>query len=306
MEAQVTPRLTIGLPVYNGEEFLAQALDALLGQTFADFRLVISDNASTDGTADVCRAYRRRDRRIVYTRAPENRGVAWNFNHVVHLAEGEYFKWATHDDRCAPDFVARCIEVLDRDPRVVLCYTRSHLIDRHGNILREYHNRIDATGATSYERFRDVLTHLSLCHMQFGVIRLDVLRRTGLHGAYPSSDRVLLAELALWGALHEIGEPLFQRRDHPGRLARASRSPGDLATSYDPRRSGRVRSLRWVRFVHHLGTIARAPIGLDQKLRCASWLFERRLRSWGVLPRRHTPSPGIHDAAPRTFPPLPG
>jgi glycosyltransferase involved in cell wall biosynthesis len=292
MEAQVSrdpaPRLSIGLPVYNGEEFLAQAFESLLGQTFSDFRLLVSDNASTDGTEDICRSYARRDPRIVYERAAENRGAAWNFNHVVHLADTEYFKWAAHDDRCAPEFLTRCIDVLDHDPRVVLCYTKSHIIDRQGNVIAEYRNRIDASAATPYVRFRNVLTHLVLCHMQFGVLRLAVLRRTGLHGAYPTSDRVLLAELALHGAFHEIDAPLFFRRDHPGRIARASRDGAELAASFDPKRSGGILSLRSMRFVHHVGTIARAPIPLEQKLRCTSWLFERRLRSWGILPRQET------------------
>jgi glycosyltransferase involved in cell wall biosynthesis len=286
------PRLTIGLPVYDGEAFLADALDSLLGQTFSDFRLLISDNASTDGTEDICRAFARRDSRVLYERAERNRGVAWNFNHVARRADTEYFKWATHDDRCAPTFVERCIEVLDRDPRVVLCYTKSHIIDAQGRVIAEYRNRIDATGPTPYERFRDVLRKLSLCHLQFGILRTGVLSDSGLHGAYPTSDRVLLAELALRGTFHEIDAPLFLRRDHPARPARASRSRTDLAGFFAPGRSGGLLSLRSRRFIHHLGTIARAPIGLEQKVRCASWLVERRLRSWGVLPRPATSMAG--------------
>jgi glycosyltransferase involved in cell wall biosynthesis len=298
------PRLTIGLPVYNGEEFLARALDSLLAQTFTDFRLVISDNASTDGTADICRDYAQRDARIVIHRAAENGGVAWNFNRVVHLADTEYFKWATHDDLCAPELVDRCVEVLDREPRVVLCYTKSCFIDRQGKVVAEYQNAIDASADTPYERFRNVLTNLSLCHMQLGVTRLAVLRQTGLHGAYPTSDRVLLAELALLGRFHEIDATLFFRRDHPGRPARASRSLAELAVAFDPRRSGTVLPTRWLRFRHHLATIARAPIAREQKLRCAAWLFERRLRSWGVLPKRIPPSGDVGDTRPQRFPGL--
>jgi len=92
------PRLCIGLPVYNGEEYLAQAVESVLGQTFDDFRLIISDNASTDGTEEICRSYAQRDSRVEYHRVGENRGAAWNFNRVVGLADSEYFQWATHDD----------------------------------------------------------------------------------------------------------------------------------------------------------------------------------------------------------------
>jgi glycosyltransferase involved in cell wall biosynthesis len=279
-----TPRLSIGLPVYNGEGFLAQAIDSLLGQTFTDFHLLIADNASTDRTESICRSYAERDPRIRYHRAARNRGLAWNFNRLVGLAEGDYFKWATHDDLCAPELVARCIEVLDRDRGVVLCYTKSQIIDGQGNVVSPYDNRIDGTHQSAFDRFRDVLTNLFWCHMQFGVIRLDVLRRTGLHGAYPTSDRVLLGELALHGRFYEVDAPLFSRRDHTGRAARASNSDAELAALFDSSHSAAYRSLRWTRFKNHLRSIARAPLPLDEKLQCAWWLLERRLRSWHILP----------------------
>jgi glycosyltransferase involved in cell wall biosynthesis len=155
------PRLSTGLPVHNGERFLAQAIESLVGQTFADFRLIISDNASTDRTPEICRAYEKSDPRIFYHRGAGNRGPAWNFNHVVHLADGEYFKWAAYDDVCAPELVERCIHVLDHRSPVVLCYTKSYIIDEHGTVLSAYDNPVNATGATPYERFRNVLTNLA-------------------------------------------------------------------------------------------------------------------------------------------------
>ena len=276
------PRLRIGLPVYNGERFLAQAIESLLGQTFSDFHLVIADNASTDRTEEICRSYVQRDRRISYQRSAVNRGAAWNFNCVARLADAEYFKWAAYDDLCAPDMVRRCIDVLDGNPRVVLCYTKSHIIDADGNVLSAYRNPVDATAVTPYERFRDVLTNLTLCHMLFGVIRLDVLHRTRLIGGYPTSDKILLAELALRGVFHEIDDSLFYRRDHPARPARASRSAAELAAWFDPSNAGTMQFLRWTRFVNHLRAIARVPIPLDQKLRCTSFLLQRPVRRWAA------------------------
>src|SRR5919112_5909956 len=102
------PRVTIGLPVYNGERFLEQALDGLLAQTFTDFELIISDNASTDRTPEICQAYAARDSRIRYVRQPENIGAGPNHNILVPMARGEYFKWASHDDLYDPDLVAKC------------------------------------------------------------------------------------------------------------------------------------------------------------------------------------------------------
>src|SRR5256886_15254499 len=92
------PRLSIGLPVYNGEDFLAESLDALLGQSYEDLELIISDNASTDGTADICRRYEKQDSRIRYYRQPRNIGCAPHHNFVIQQARGELIKTASHDD----------------------------------------------------------------------------------------------------------------------------------------------------------------------------------------------------------------
>ena len=107
------PRLSIGLPVYNGENYLAESLDALLGQTYEDFELIISDNASTDGTADICHSYAKQDSRIRYIRQRQNIGCAPNHNYLVDEARGELFKWASDDDLYARDMIRLCVEALD-------------------------------------------------------------------------------------------------------------------------------------------------------------------------------------------------
>src|SRR5882762_1549884 len=117
------PRISIGLPVYNGENFITDALESILGQTYTDFELIISDNASTDRTEALCKSYAARDPRIRYWRNAENLGAARNFNRVFELSSGEYFKWTAHDDVLAPDYLEKCIEASDRDPSVVLVYT---------------------------------------------------------------------------------------------------------------------------------------------------------------------------------------
>src|SRR5579872_4758271 len=114
------PRVTIGVPVFNGEAFVAETLKSLLNQTFTDFEIVISDNASTDGTGQICQTYAARDPRIHYYRSDVNRGAAWNHNRVFELAKGEYFKWNSADDLCAPEFLARCVASLDDDPAAVM------------------------------------------------------------------------------------------------------------------------------------------------------------------------------------------
>src|ERR1051325_12180076 len=92
------PRLTIGLPVYSGEKYVAEPLDALLGQTFTDFELIISDNASTDRTGSICRRYEQQDPRVRYVRQPRYIGLSPNHNFVAAQARGELFKWASRSE----------------------------------------------------------------------------------------------------------------------------------------------------------------------------------------------------------------
>src|SRR5215469_10542482 len=129
-----TPRLSIGLPVYNGERYLAESIEALLGQTYTDFELVISDNASTDSTGDICRRYEKEDSRVRYFRQPRNIGLAPNHNYVVEQARGELFKWAANDDLYARDLVERCVAALDEHPDVVLAHSWTARIDTSGTL----------------------------------------------------------------------------------------------------------------------------------------------------------------------------
>ncbi|MDQ3247643.1 MAG: glycosyltransferase, partial [Chloroflexota bacterium] len=154
------PRVTIGLPVYNGENYLTTALDAILAQTYTDFTLVISDNASTDRTQAICLAYAAADKRIRYMRNAVNWGAAPNFSRVCELATGEYFMWAAHDDIMAPDLLARCVEVLDQDATVVLCHAQIKIIDAQGEVITAYDDalKLHRIGSQQpHQRFRDLI-----------------------------------------------------------------------------------------------------------------------------------------------------
>jgi GT2 family glycosyltransferase len=130
------PRVSIGMPLYNAERYLAGTLESILGQTFCDLEVVISDNGSTDRTEQICRQYASRDNRIRYYRNEVNRGAAWNYNHVFELARGEYFKWASYDDLLAPKFLEHCVASLDQDPSAALAFTQ-FLDDDEGRSFRE-------------------------------------------------------------------------------------------------------------------------------------------------------------------------
>jgi glycosyltransferase involved in cell wall biosynthesis len=219
------PRVTVGVPVFNGESVLAETLDSLLNQTFSDFEIVISDNGSADRTEQICRAYTARDPRVRYYRNAVNRGAAWNHNHVFELARGEYFKWNSADDLCAPEFLARCVTALDRDPAAVMATSEAVVIDECGkrqslSVPGQTLLPVVPLGASAHVRFRRNIQLKHLCMSIYSLIRSDVLRQTDLIGGYADSDRTLLAHLALIGHCAVIPEVLFFNRDHPHRFSR--------------------------------------------------------------------------------------
>ena len=271
------PKVTIGVPVYNGEDYLAPALDALLAQTFDDFELIISDNASTDRSEDIARSYAARDCRVRYERSEVNRGCAWNHNRVFALARGRYFRWAAHDDHCAPTLLARTVELLDERPDVVWCHSRSSHIDAGGALLPPPHVQdvsyaapagaaVSREAAAPHQRFRAVLLGAGGCLDIFGLMRSDVVRRTGLRLPYYGDDKVFVAELGLHGRYAEVPETLFFVRVHSG-------GSGCLASSaerqrfMDPRRS-RYTLTRWHLGRGYAAAIARSGLGAAERARC--------------------------------------
>jgi glycosyltransferase involved in cell wall biosynthesis len=249
MEGNIMATVTIGLPVFNGEAFVRQAVDSILAQTYTDFELLISDNCSTDGTAAICQSYLTRDARIRYMRQPKNIGAAKNYNKLVALSSGKYFKWAAHDDVLAPRFFEECVRVLEQDPDVVLAFARTQLIGEDGEPIsaRPDHNGRplpDRNPPTSSDftigkllgadyqqtaspdpvaRFREVLFTYDSTFPVFGVMRRSALERTRRHDSYFGSDRVLLAHLALLGRFARIDAPLFLNRTHRGQSSSLSR-----------------------------------------------------------------------------------
>jgi glycosyltransferase involved in cell wall biosynthesis len=211
------PTVSIGLPVYNGEKYLAVALNSIISQDFEDFELIISDNASTDSTPAICRQFSESDSRVKYSRVEVNRGAAPNYQRVFQLADGKYFKWAAHDDACLPGFLKSCVEAIEQAPAsVVLVYPRAQIIDAEGKVARVDDECLQSNDPRPYRRALHVIRNVNLAWPLFGLIRSDALRKTRLIDRFIGSDYVLLVELALLGQLWEIPEVLFQRRVHPG------------------------------------------------------------------------------------------
>ena len=177
------PLVSIGVFVYNGERFLAHQLDSLRGQTLRDFELIISDNASTDRTAEICREYEARDTRVRYIRQPGNIGAPRNWNFVADQARGQYFLGASANDFYDARMLEKCVAALAADPLAVLCYGRTCIVDEDTAERRPFLHDFSVMEARPSERFKTLRRSLVLNNAQMGVMRLDVLRRTGATGS---------------------------------------------------------------------------------------------------------------------------
>ncbi len=275
-----SPRVSVGLPVYDGERYLRASIDSILAQSDPDFELIISDNASTDGTEAICREAAERDPRVRYERQPTNRGGFWNHYHVMQLARGEYFMWAAHDDVRGPDCLAACRAVLDARPEVVLCYTATQSIDEEGRPLEAEEVRVGFDLPEAHERFRELSRMDHRLEPIYGLMRLEVLHRTPMQGQYADSDRVLLAELALHGPFHRVPETHFQRRDHVARSIRAHAVRQDRASWIHPDGSVRVTFPYFRQLAEYWKAIGRAAPTSRQRLHgyghMLGWILRQR------------------------------
>lgn len=272
------PLVSLGLPVFNGECYLAAAIESVLAQTFADFELIITDNASTDQTPAIARRFAERDTRVRYHRHERNLGAAANFNSAFALARGAYFKWCAHDDLIAPAFLEHCLEVMARPQAkdAVLVMPQRRFIDGDGRIITTDPGWEHAMSKprTSYHRL--TFAQLLRCGgeappLAFALMRTAALRRTRLIGSYFGGDMVMLTELRLLGEFWEVPEPLFFNRVGFTSPERAMRGNiGGWSAWFDGQ--GDIRrmppSLRLI--LEHVAAIGRAKLPPLKKLACLS------------------------------------
>jgi glycosyltransferase involved in cell wall biosynthesis len=315
MSMSTAPRLSIGLPVYNGETYLAESIEALLGQSFEDFELIISDNASTDGTADICRRYEKQDPRIRYFRQQRNIGLAPNHNFVFAQSRGDLFKWAASDDLYARDLLQSCVTALDEHPEVVLAHAFEAAIDGEGNVTQALEYPLATDSPRAPERFRSILFGssglferrllsasngsaesgdghefvrvdnngiLRACD-EYGVIRADVMRRIAPLGSYHHADRIIACEIALHGPFHITPDWFYFRREIPDRAYNSSPKVRARCAIQDPARANRLKNptVRLVAeyFWGYVAAIRRAPLSAADRSEClrylAQWMADR-------------------------------
>lgn len=259
------PLVSIGLPVFNGQRFLARTLTSLLGQSLADLELIISDNASTDRTQAICEDFARRDPRVRYIRQHVNIGAPRNWNVVVHEARGEFFKWASAGDISSPDALERCVEPLRRDHSIVLCYGHTQFIDEREHLLEISGADFEVNDEHPSDRLARLWSHLRLNNAQCGVLRLDVLRRTRLDRLYPSGDMALMAELALYGKFLLLPDVLLYRRQSRD-TSTSMLTPLERQRVYDPKATAPMKLIRMRRHLDNAISITRAPIPVMEKI----------------------------------------
>ncbi len=268
------PRVSVGLPVYNGERYLRISIESILTQTYSDFELIITDNASTDNTERICREYAAIDKRIRYYRNENNIGAPRNFNRAFELSRGEYLKWATSDDYVASEMIEKCLEVLDRNPSVVLCYPNAKLIDAEGTFIENYDDVLNLQDPIASHRFIQLLNRIKLAHQHLGLIRSATLKRTSLLGTHIAADINFLAELSLYGKFYELPEYLLFRRFHPGSSSWDRSSRTRQLEYSDPGRVG-VRLDTWEASWRFFVAVRNCPTPFLDKLAMYRHLFHR-------------------------------
>lgn len=264
------PEVTIGLPVYNGETHVAQAIDSLLAQSFTDLQLLISDNASSDGTEQICREYARRDSRVRYVRHSRNLGATFNWNFVAVENRSPFFKWASANDVTPPVMLERSLEALRQHSDIILCYGRTILIDERDSVIGTKDDDPEILDSQPSVRFRRVLDELVANNAQSGLIRTSALRRTRMERDYVDGDMVLMAELALLGGFRKLDDVLLYRRMSLGSATRflSDVERQDFLTPNAVRRAPVMR-----RHIDRLISVCRSPIDWREKRRTLDFVL---------------------------------
>lgn len=283
--SQIHPKISLGMPVFNGENYIGPAIRSILEQTYSDFELIIADNASRDSTEEICRHYSEKDSRVRYYRNDSNIGAAGNFNRTVELAKGEFFKWAAHDDMLAPEYLKRCLEVLQQDESLILCFPKTILVNHCGDMVGKYEvNMKNISSQRPAARFRDLVLVNHWGIEIFGLFRKSVLDATKRLASFPGSDRTFMAELGLMGRLYEIPEYLFYSRDHPER----STSTGTIhsrAGWWDTKNTGHTVFPQWRLYYELIRIVHNARLSLGERTACymcmARWLTSNL--NWAVM-----------------------
>jgi glycosyltransferase involved in cell wall biosynthesis len=278
-----TPVVSLGMPVFNGERYLATAVGSVLAQTFEDFELLICDNASTDATGDICRSFAGADPRVRYVRNPENLGAHPNFNRAFELATGRYFKWASHDDALHPGYLRACVDAMEQNTEATLCQSDIDYIDEAGNSIGTREGQLPGVDSPSpAQRFSAIVLLAHDCQAMMGLFRREQLARSRLLPSFLGADRAMLAQVALFGRFIRVPEALIRIRDHGQRYSQARKRPKDRAAWHDTSKAGKTKLPVWTMYRAYWSAVASAPIPAGEKARARLSLFEWWFRNYNA------------------------
>jgi len=296
----MTPRLSIGVPVYNGANYIAEAITSHLEQDFSDFELVVSDNCSDDGTADIVNEFVKADNRVTYSRNDTNVGGPANFNRLFRLTSGELFRWAAADDRIEPGYLSKVVEMMDADPAIVIGHSDALLIDPKSEPMLKMHQgylggdgfmeAIKLYPPAGDERFHSDHPHnridavINNNHRNFyifGIMRRSTMMQTKLHGAFYGGDRTLLVEMALRGTFRKVPEPLFASRSH-------AKNSGRNGLNFEELKEHGATDLSFAAMVMkgYIGAVKTADLNKSDQRKCMGVIAKkfkqptRLLRGW--------------------------
>jgi glycosyltransferase involved in cell wall biosynthesis len=206
--------LTMGMPVHNEEKYIAEAIESLLAQTYKDFILIISDNASTDRTQQICEYYAKRDKRIVYVRHKENKGSMFNFRYVLEQTNTPFFMWCGGHDKWEPLFAGELLSEFKKED-IILSYPKSRLINMNGELGRVYKDDYTTTNIDKpVDRYLYLLRSIKIGNLFYGIWSTKALKSCNFDIKTIAGDNIILEQAAIEGKFKQCNKILFLRREN--------------------------------------------------------------------------------------------
>ena len=273
-----TPLISVAMPVYNGEPYIAEAIECVLNQTYPNLELVISDNASTDQTEQICRTFAAKDHRIIYIRNATNIGAAKNYNQAFRRTSGPFFRWHNADDLCSPKLHAMCLLELVNNPDTVLSYGKTVIIDSQGEVIEPYDDNLDLRQDKPSDRFKAFFKQVGLTNVIYGLMRRSAVENTALmgDGAFFASDINFMAEMTLYGKFRELPATLFSRRMHV-QASSWERKNDEVQQTFWQGHNHAFVLPNWKKDLAYIKAMYRAPIDFAEKGRLIGFLGRRML-----------------------------
>ena len=272
--SQNIPRVGIGLPVYNGEKYLAEAIQSILEQSFEDFELLIGDNASSDSTEEICRSYEG-DKRVIYVRRERNLGATPNYNDLMKRLKSPLVRWHACDDALAPTYLEACVSMLDDDSGAPMAHTEAVIIDGDGKTIGPWDRESGLRADSPVDRWH-AMTAAHDWHSIFGLVRREVVDKVGLFPIYPGSDRWVLGGWLLHGRPRFSEERLFIWRDHAETFRRsANQNKSDAEEWWSTDLKTWPLRTTILGFRHGRAVIGGSPLGRSERARCRRLLRQQ-------------------------------